>query len=207
MAAKKQIPSNRLAAALGISDMSMSATTTEGGRSMRKSIVVGLAALLLAGCGGTTGSTDSSEPAGTNADSTASAEPATDQGDGTTKFGGTYTYEDGLSVTVSTPKKFKPSEYAFVEDAEAYVAMTVKIVNKTGKPYDPSLFYATMQSGNEEAEQVFDSENDIGGSPDTKVLNGREVKFKIGYGVKDPKDLVLEVNPESLTYDAAIFTS
>lgn len=175
---------------------------------IRKSAALGLAALLLAGCGGTTGSTDSSEPAGTNADSTtAAAEPAADQGDGTTKFGGTYTYEDGLSVTVSTPKKFKPSEYAFVEDAEAYVAMTVKIVNKTGKPYDPSMFYATMQSGNEEAEQVFDSENDFNGNPDTKVLNGREVKFKIGYGVKDPKDLVLEVTPEPITYEATIFTS
>lgn len=126
--------------------------------------------------------------------------------DGTAKFGKTYTWTDGLSVTVTTPKAYKPGEYAAGADQfKSSVVFTVTVVNKTGKPYDPSIFMLSMQSGNEEASQIFDSQNNLGGSPSTKILNGREAKFKAAFNVANPKDLVLEVTP-GFEYDSVIFT-
>ena len=78
-------------------------------------------------------------------------------------------------------------------------------MNKTGKPWDPSLISATVQSSNKEGEQVYDSEK-LGDEPSTKLLKGREVKFKIAFGVADPKDLVLEIAPD-FEHESAIFTS
>jgi hypothetical protein len=61
-------------------------------------------------------------------------------------------------VTVGKPKKFKPSETAAAEKANAYLRFTVTVVNKSDKPLDLGLTYITVQSSNKEAEQVFDSE-------------------------------------------------
>lgn len=130
-------------------------------------------------------------------------EPSTD--DMTVPFGQTMTWEDKLSVTVSKPIAFKPSEWAAGgENAKHHVKFTITIVNKTGKTFDPSLFTASLQSGNTEADEVFDE--GLEGAPMTKLLNGREAKFQIGFGVADPKDLVLEVSP-SFEHDSALFTS
>jgi hypothetical protein len=56
---------------------------------------------------------------------------------------------------------------------------------------DPS--YISVQSGNEEADHVFDSPTGLKGPPDTKVLKGRELEFDVGFGVADTKDVVMEV--------------
>lgn len=111
-----------------------------------------------------------------------------------------------MSVTPTVPKSYTPGEYAAGADQfKKNVLFTVTIVNKTGKVYDPTLFSLTMQSGNEEASQIFDSENNLGGSPNTKILNGREAKFKVAFNVANPKDLVLEVRP-GFDYDSVMFT-
>lgn len=178
-----------------------------------------VAVTAILGACGTSATKDTSTPSGTNrpaASSTPSSsseapEPAPSSEDtaedaDTLAFGETATFQDGLSVTVSAPKAFKPSEWAAGGKAKHNVYVTVTIVNKTGKPYDPSLFYATMQSANVEAETVFDTDNGLEGSPDTKVLNGREAKFKIGFNVTDPKDLVLEVAP-GFDYNSVLYTT
>lgn len=172
--------------------------------------------LVLAGCGGTSGAPSEGD-AGTNRPTTSSSEspadtaadsPAAEEaGDGTQKFGDSYKYEDGLTVTVSKPAKFKPSDVSFVSKPQKdYRQFTITVVNKTGKPYDPSMFTASLQSGNEEMEEIFDSAKGFEGSPTTKVLNGRETKFKIGFGAADPADMVLELAP-GFEYQSAIFTS
>ncbi len=122
------------------------------------------------------------------------------------KFGKAYVYQDGLSVTVSAPKAFKPSEYAAgTDNFKHFVSFEVRIVNKTGKPWDPSLFTATVQSENEEGEEVFD--DGLEGAPQTKLLNGRETKFTVAFGVANPKDIVMEVNPDMIDHDAVMFQS
>lgn len=173
---------------------------------MKKIACFALFAVLLAGCGGTSGEATSDAPKGSNADKGATKKAQKPEAKNP-KFGGAFTWKDGLALTVSKPQKFTPSEYAAADKANGYVMFEIRLVNKTGKPYDPSLLYATLQSGNEEAEQVFDSEK-LGDDPTTKLLDGRELKYKIAFGVKDPGDLVMEISPDAgLDYKGAIFTN
>jgi hypothetical protein len=162
-----------------------------------KRLAVSLPALLLAllcsACFTTGGSPDDNPPAGDNRP--ASTEP-TDSGtpaQETLAFGQSYTWDDGVSVTVGKPKEFKPSETAAAEKANAYVRFTVTVVDKSDKPLDLGLTYITVQSSNKEAQEVFDSEHGLESTPDTKLLKGRESEFDVGFGVVDPKDLVMEL--------------
>lgn len=175
---------------------------------------VGVALLAaMTGCASTPGAasaekTGSNRPAATSdtatttedtstQDATPADEATTTASDGPVKFGETWEWEDNLSLTVSKPKPYTPSESAAADKhAKHFVQFTVTVVNKTGKTFDPALFNASLQSANEEGDQVFDSENNIGGGPSTKLLSGREAKFKVAYAAADPKDLVLEVHPD-----------
>lgn len=185
---------------------------------------VALAGLLLAGCSGTPATTAASAPAGTNRPAAAptaassvdipSATPApttpttpTPADDGTADFGTAYTWADGLSITVGAPKPYKPNQYAAgVEKGKDAVVLSVTLVNNTGRPFDPAMVSVTAQSGNEEATQIFDSGNGVEGSPSTKVLNGREVAFKVAFSVADRDDVVLEVRAD-WEHDSVLFSS
>jgi hypothetical protein len=120
-------------------------------------------------------------------------------------FGQTKTFEDGLTVTVSAPVEFKPSNYAAASRAPFYVKFEVTLHNGTGTTFDPSFFSASLQSGSTDEEEVYDSGKGIGNAPDTKLLDGRDAVFWIGYGAEDTTDLVLDV---SVDFDReVIFTS
>jgi hypothetical protein len=137
--------------------------------------------------------TPSSEPSvGTPPASTEPTYSATPERE-TLAFGKSYTWDDGVSVTVGRPTKFKPSAYAVVERSKRYLKFTVTVVNKSNKPVDLGLTYIRVQSDNQEAREVFDSISGLRGPPDTKVLKGRESEFDAGFGVADPTDLVLEI--------------
>ncbi len=137
----------------------------------------------------------------TEADTESSSETTTD------KLGGPgYTYTDGLSVQVSKASPFTPSDTATDNQFKQFVSMTLTLTNGTKANFDPSLFFTNMQSGSAEGDSVYDSAQGVTGPPDTKLLPGRTVKFKIAYGVQDPKDLVLEVTP-GLDYESVLFTS
>src|SRR5689334_1966389 len=81
-----------------------------------------LGAVALTGCAGVAAKTGSAQtgtnaaqaPAtGDNADSTTPSDDSSSSDANTpAKFGQTFTYSDGLSVTVSAPKKFTPSDTA-----------------------------------------------------------------------------------------------
>lgn len=123
-------------------------------------------------------------------------------------FGQTVEYPNGLSLTVGKPKPFKPSEYAAAEPAKAYIQFEVIVVNNTGKNVDASLIYYTMQSDDEEASEVFDSESNIEGAPSTKLLDTRQAKFSIAFGVNNPDDLVMEIQPfDDFETDSTIYVN
>lgn len=192
---------------------------------MSKSPAIGAAlavAILFAGCTatGSEPKSASSEPVGNNRP--ASSAPASPEAEPTTApeetseaapteeedakpFGSSWTWDDGLAITVSKPKDYKPSEYAGQEGYTKYVMFDVTLVNKSSKAWDPSLFFATLQSGNEEAPEIYDSAK-LKDRPSTKLLKGREVTFQIAFAVKDPKDLVLEVTPD-FEHNAALYQS
>jgi hypothetical protein len=181
-------------------------------------VVAALAALSLAGCTSMAAAPRASAPAGANRPSvTSAADPASSASsspassataskgdDGVAAFGSAFTWADGLSITVSRPATYTPSKYAATgKEFTHFVVFDVVIVNKTGAVWDPSMVYATLQSANQEGDRVFDS-SQLPPEPSTKLLDGREVKFKMAFGVADPVDLVLELRPD-FKHDSVIF--
>lgn len=171
--------------------------------------------LTLVSCAGTTGAAatapaqgSNADPTqGTNADPTESESPdasATPTDDGTIAFGQAYKYDDGLQIIISAPKPYKPSRWAAFKKSKGYLVMTVTVLNGTSAKFEPAMFSMTAQSGDEEGDQVFDSGNGLKGAPSTKLLKGRQAKWKVAFGVKNPKDLVLEVTPD-FEHDSVIF--
>lgn len=154
---------------------------------------------------GTNRPPDAAAPAEPTAAEPEVEEPAADAGP--LKFGETFTYENGVSISVGAPTPFKPSEYAAVEgEAAAYLAFPITIVNGSTTNLDVAMWHGTLQSANTEAEKVYDSES-LGDEPSTTLLPGREATFKVGYGVQNPNDLVFEVTPGIVEYEDAFFTS
>lgn len=179
----------------------------------KKLIALAAAALTLGACSGIPASesaatSGANRPSASSESPTSSApEPAPEEtGPEVLAFGKTVTYDNGVSLTVTKDGTFTPSEYAVVEGAEAYVKFTVTVVNGSDKPFDPVLIYATVQSTNVEAEAVFDMDNGLEGPSSTQVLPGRETTFPIGFGVADPKDIVMEIAP-GFEYGSTIFTT
>jgi hypothetical protein len=111
-------------------------------------------------------------------------------------FGTPVTYENGLTVTVSGPEPYTPSNTAAGEEGfTQFVRLSISVSNGTTEPYEPVLFTTNVQSGVTEGSQVFDYANNLGGSPSTAVLPGRELTWQMGFGVTDVNDLIVEVTP------------
>lgn len=185
---------------------------------------IGLA-LSLAACNPTTGASSDDEPRGTNTSSDYTRDAVEDESpdvdtadedfddstpeavDYVNAFGETFTYEDGISIHVSEPEAFTPTEWAAGgESHNQHVRFTVRIVNKSSAAFDASSAYPSVASGAGEGDEVFDTDSGLGGPPETSVLPGREVSWKSGFGVDDPKDLVVQIAP-SWDHEAAIFTT
>lgn len=111
---------------------------------------------------------------------TAAGEPT--QGEGTQPFGSTATWPDGVSITVSKPMPFKPSEYAAVgTKAPKYVAVEVTLKNGSKAPVESSMASLRATSGDQEAESVFDSAKGIEMSS-SRVLPGKSLKWRQVFG-------------------------
>lgn len=146
----------------------------------------------------TGGEVDQAPPTGNNRPddqpATEASEPGDEPGqDVELPFGKSYTWDDGVTLTVGKAKKFKPSDYAEVKGAKAYRRYKITVVNKSSKSLDLALTYTTVQSGNKEAGQVFDTANGLEGSPSTKLLKGRESEWDVAFGLANPDDVVMEV--------------
>jgi hypothetical protein len=159
-------------------------------------------ALSLSAC--MTGAPDASPAAGSNRPSATASAAAEAPKSENSKFGESYTFSNGVVVTVSAPQPLTPSEFASKGTEPNFLAFDVTVVNGTQENFDPSLFYVTLQSANAEATGVYDAEISI--PPQTALLPGREVTWKVGYGVLDTNDLVMEVTP-GVEYVGRIFTN
>ncbi len=173
------------------------------------SMVVSISALALAmgGCTSTGAHAVSSMStvvgAASRESQTAPSPIAAPGSEATSKFGSTYRWDDGIAVTVSAPAAYSPSSSAYPADPGPHVVFNVTLTNGSTANYDPVLFTCSAQSGNKEADRVFDTGiND----PRTTLLPGRETAFKVVFQVSDPADIVLQVAPD-LSHDAVYFTS
>lgn len=170
-------------------------------RTLTKIAVVGALSLSLASCILPAQPTENPAP-GVNRPSS-SAEPETPVNP---SFGDSYEWSDGMTLTVSTPRPYEPSESAYLEPAAAYLAFDMTVVNGSDANFDPFMIYITAQSANVEAAQVFDSANGITGTPETTILPGREATFTVVFGVEDPSDIVMEISI-GFEYRSVIFTT
>lgn len=191
---------------------------------MNKRIFIPIAALAavivsLVGCSATTGEPAATTPTGVNAPEeipgpeatpepvpTSETEtPEPEPQDATVKFGKAYTWENGVSASVSVPKAYKPKQYAAgTEGFKHFVVFTVVVINKSGTTFDPALITESVQSNDAEGSKIYDTmtmDEDLG----TKILNGRQGKYRLAFGVANPKDIILEWSP-GFEYNSAIWT-
>lgn len=141
---------------------------------------------------------DTTEPPAEKADgSGANLPPSLDASNGQSALlGGKYTYSDGLVVRVSTPRPFHPDRWAAGgEDFKNHVQVRITIFNGTDSLYDPTMLSTSITSGGEPGDEIYDSNSGYSGAPSTSLRPGKKVTFKAAYGVKNPKDLDLEVQP------------
>lgn len=135
------------------------------------------------------------------------AVPTVKKEDGVHNFGDVKTYTDGVSLSVSEPAPFVPSDSAYgVVAGQSMVMFTVVLTNNSKKVLEPTP-YTTVSSGGAEAEAIFDTENPIGnvGSiPQTAILPGQTVQWIEAFTVLDANSLTLESSP-SYDYDKALF--
>jgi len=124
-------------------------------------------------------------------------------------FGEAITWVNDVSISVSHPTPFQPSEYAAgVVDGYAAVVFTIVLTNNSGEVYDP-MVYNRVSSGGAEASSIFDTSNPVGeiaGSPHTAVLPGQTVQWLEAYSVADPAAITFETSP-GFEYLDAIFTN
>jgi hypothetical protein len=152
-----------------------------------------LIGLALAGCAGSPATGTADAPAPTMTDVQAeNAAPATEAAKTTFTFGETATFE-GLTLGLSAPEAFTPSEYAYTGSQPNNVKFTVTITNTSAKGYDPSLTFITASSASQEAEQIIDIEGGITGSPSTTILPGASTSYTVGFNVADPAQIVMDV--------------
>lgn len=122
-------------------------------------------------------------------------------------FGETYTYEDGVTITVSAPAAYTPTEYAAGADQANNVTFTFTITNGSKENLD-AFTYPQITSGGVEASMIFDNNDAVSGSaPSSTVLPGQSLTWTSAYSVADLNKLQVEVSPASFAYDDAIFTN
>jgi hypothetical protein len=119
-------------------------------------------------------------------------------------FGQTFTYADGLAVSVSEPTTYDPSSYAAGNTNPYAYSVTVRITNNTGTAYDPVLLQTAMSTGGAQASQIFDTET--GTPPQNQLQPGRSMTYEVAFSTTtNSGEAQVDVTP-SFTHEAAVFT-
>ncbi|GAA3370832.1 hypothetical protein GCM10020367_19040 [Streptomyces sannanensis] len=125
------------------------------------------------------------------------------------KLGDTYTYKDGVKVTVSKPSAYEPDEFAVGhKKGNKAVQLTITIVNGSNEQIDITTALPDVRDANgAEAEQVFD------GSNATTMFNGKLLpgkqavaKFIWSLPADAATSMELQMEPELFKYETAIWS-
>ncbi|WP_370412264.1 DUF4190 domain-containing protein [Streptomyces fradiae] len=151
--------------------------------------------------------TSSVAPGGESTDGPA-AEP-TEKAPAALKFGDTFTYEDGIKVTVSKPRAHTPDGFAagHTKGNKAF-QVTITIVNGTDKPL--ALAAALPDAKDAEgasADMVFDGS--YASKPfEGKVLPGKQAKADFTFSLPPAAagQLQIELSPTVLEHESQIWT-
>lgn len=127
------------------------------------------------------------------------------------QFGEVFTYEDGVSVSVSSPTPFVPTEWSSASASPAdtqWFYFKIVLTNNSGAAIDP-MTYETVSSGGKESPSVFDMGNELGAIgefPSTSVQSGQTVEWLVGYGLADPAAITFDIQP-GFQYEETTFTN
>ncbi|MFZ1382336.1 MAG: hypothetical protein WAS54_06055 [Scrofimicrobium sp.] len=109
-------------------------------------------------------------------------------------FGDTYTWDDGLAVTISQPTEFTPSEYsAGAVEGQTALSYEVTLTNGTDKDVESVMIMLTVASGGSEGSAIFDSNNGVE-IPTSTILPGKSLTWTVAYSVADPADVQISVD-------------
>lgn len=171
----------------------------------------------LTGCGGP--SAVAADPKASNAaveDEPAEVEPVEEPAPPVNnlikQFGEVVTYDDNVSISVSAPTPFTPTnlDYFPLGEGETAVVFKVVLTNNSTEPLEPGAL-AQANSGGKPATYITDVGNpeypDLGLFPTTTILPGQTLEWFTAFGVTNVEDITLEISPTSFVYDSAIFTN
>jgi uncharacterized protein YceK len=134
-------------------------------------------------------------------------EPTKDANMNIHAFGETASFDDGLSLSMSLPSAYTPTEEAAgIEPGQTVLAFEFVVTNNSKEPFDPSTVLATASSAGTEASGVFDNSNNVGFPPMTAVLPGQTVKWVQAWSVTDINSVNVEVGV-GFNHDAQVFTN
>ncbi|MFD5327647.1 DUF4190 domain-containing protein [Streptomyces sp. NPDC127092] len=153
------------------------------------------------------GTTASATPGG-EATGEPTAEP-TEQAPKALKFGDTFTYEDGIKVTVSKPRAYQPDGFAVShKKGNKAFQVTVTVVNGGKQPLDAAVVLPEATDANgAAAEMVFDGS--LASAPFSgKILPGKQAKsdFTFSLPADAAGEMQVEMSPTVLEHDAQFWT-
>jgi hypothetical protein len=119
-------------------------------------------------------------------------------------FGQTFTYADGLAVTVSEPSRYRASSVAAGDVTPYAYKATVRVTNNTGAAFDPTLLSVSMTTGGAPASQIFDTK--MGLAPHNQLQPGRSLTYDVAFSTTaNSGEAQVDVVP-SFQHDHAVFT-
>ena len=127
---------------------------------------------------------------------------------GVLAFGDTQAWDDGVSMTVSGPEPFTPSDLAAGADQAEDVVFTLTITNDSSENVQPVVF-SRLESDGVEATRILDvgaEGGQVGIPPTTAVLPGESITWLEAWSVADSASLTMETAP-SFTYEDVAWTN
>jgi hypothetical protein len=123
-------------------------------------------------------------------------------------FGDTMVWDDGVSMTVSGPEPFSPSDLSAGADQAENLVFTLTITNDSSENVQP-IVLSTLSSDGTEATRIFDvgaEGGQVGIPPTTAVLPGESITWREAWSVADAASLTMQTSP-SFQYEQVIFTN
>lgn len=123
-------------------------------------------------------------------------------------FGGQYRFADGITISVSTPKSFRPSTSAYPHSDRA-LAFEIVIRNDGPQPYRLSGLSVTATIGGAGAKQVVDPTQGYSGIVEAgkDVPTGRDVRVTLAFAVSEqPADMRLCLRPTATSTVIAVYS-
>lgn len=142
----------------------------------------------------------------------APTEAPADDDPSTEAFGGTISFENGLTVSISRPKRFAPSSEASYDGSPLPkgipVMFTITLTNEGTAPLSRELEFVNVSSAGRETQEVGldDPQYNLQALPvDTRLPAGAKSVYEMGYVVGDPRDVSVEYTGNDL--EPVTFTS